>query len=62
VNLDGEKITTLFSVNVTEICFLNSILNVGNKVIYGLYTPKMFLSFNKTHHLKLLYSREGKPE
>jgi hypothetical protein len=29
----------------------HSIINVGNKAIYGLYIPKMFRNFNKSHYL-----------
>jgi len=36
VDLDGKKITTLFSLILTENSFFNSITNVDNKVIYGL--------------------------
>ena len=37
-------------------------MNVGNKVIHGFEIPKMFVNFNKSHYLKLLWPKERKPE
>jgi hypothetical protein len=39
-------------------------MKVGKKVFCGLQTPKMFVSFNKSHYQKLLpvYPKKGKPE
>ena len=37
-------------------------MSVGNKVIHGFEIPKMFVNFNKSHYLKLLWSKERKPE
>jgi hypothetical protein len=52
VNLDeGKKITTLFSLTSDRNAAFHSIMNVGNKVIYGLWTPKFCVNFNRSHYL-----------
>jgi hypothetical protein len=45
--LGWEKITTLFSLASNWNPAFQSMLNVGNQVIYG-QTPKMFVKFNKS--------------
>ena len=35
-------------------------MNVAHIAIYGLNTPKMFVSFNKSHYIKLLQPKKGK--
>lgn len=37
-------------------------MKAGKKVICGLQTPKMFVTFNKSHYQKLLYPKKGEPE
>ena len=37
-------------------------MNVGNKVFYGFETPKMFVNFNKSHYLELMWPKVRKPE
>lgn len=37
-------------------------MNVGIRVIYGLWTPKTFANFNKCQHTELLYRKKGNPE
>jgi hypothetical protein len=50
----GEK-NTLFSITCNwNLAFLSA-KNVRNKVTYGLYTPKTFAKFNKSHHLNFMH-------
>lgn len=42
VNLNGEKIINLFSLTYNRNLALHSVLNVGNKVTYGLQTPQFY--------------------
>jgi hypothetical protein len=44
VYMDGEKITTLFSLTPNWNLTFQSIIKVGNKVIYDLKTPKILLT------------------
>jgi hypothetical protein len=37
-------------------------MNVGNEVIRGFKIPKMFVNFNNSHYLKLMWPKERKPE
>jgi len=53
--LDGKKNTTLFSVTANWNLAFHSIWNVGNKVIYGLQTPKIVVHFNKFYCLYFTY-------
>jgi len=48
VNLNGEKITTLLLLTSNGNSAFHSLTNVGNKVIYGVYTPKMSFNFSKS--------------
>ena len=55
VNLDGKKIKTLFPLTPKwNVAFL-LIMNVGNKVIYFLWSAKMFDKRNKFQYLYLMH-------
>jgi len=41
-NLNGEKIISLFSLTYNRNLAFHSVLNVGNKVNYGLQNPKFY--------------------
>jgi hypothetical protein len=53
MNLNGGKITTLFSLTSNGNLVFHSVTNVGNKVIYGLYTPNMSVNFITSYYLSL---------
>jgi hypothetical protein len=53
--LGRGKMRTLFSLTSNWNLAVHSKMNVGNKVIYGIYTPKMFVNFNKSHCLWFMH-------
>jgi hypothetical protein len=52
VNIDGGDYRYLFSPTSKWNVAFHSTMNACNKTIYGLWTPKMFINFNKPHYLK----------
>jgi hypothetical protein len=56
VNLDGKNITTLFSLTYNGNSDFRSITNVGNKVIYGLQSPKIILILKNAKLLLICFT------
>jgi hypothetical protein len=54
----GEKITNLFSLTSNWNLGYHSIINVVNKAVNDMWTPKMFIDFTTSHCLYFTHLNE----